>query len=79
MPTATGRRRRGSAIVPAKSVERVFDDIVTGSTDDVQEQLANEFGQAKARSDFAAVEHNAAGCRPAAFAPFGKYFAGLAE
>ena len=78
LPTATGRRRR-LRHCPAKGVERVFDDVVTGRADDMQEQLAGEFGQTKARADLAAVDHDRAGCRPAALAPFGEDFAVVVE
>ena len=70
-------RRVGAAV--AKGVERIFDDIVPGRSDRVHKQLAAEFGEAKARANLAAVEHDAAGCRSAFLAPFGENFAVAAK
>ncbi len=67
----------GAAI--AEGVERVFDDVMPGRADDVQEQLAAKFRQAKARADLAAVEHDACGLTAAAFAPFGQDLAVFAK
>src|SRR6185437_17148726 len=56
----------------AKRVEGVFDDVMTGRANDVQEELPGESGQLEAGADFAAVEDDA-GCPGAdRLAPFGE-------
>ena len=56
----------------AKCIEGVFDDVVPGRSDDVNEQLTAEFGEAKRFADFAAVEDDHAPGRSAALAPLGE-------
>src|SRR5271169_5109023 len=63
-------RRIGTVV--AEDVEGVLDDIVPGRSDRMEKQLAAEFGQAEARANFAAVENDCAGSRPALCAPLGK-------
>ena len=42
----------------AERVESIFDDIVPGRADDVDEELTAEFGKPEASPDFAAVEND---------------------
>jgi hypothetical protein len=54
-----GERGAGSGI----GVERVFDHVMPGGADGVDEELAGEFGQGEAGADFGAVDAQAGGTR----------------
>ena len=70
---------QAALVAGAHRVERVFDDVVAGDADGVDEELAGEVGQAKAGADLAAVDGDAGGAGGDGVFPFGKHVAGGVE
>ena len=63
----------------AEGVESVFDDIVPGRTDDVQENLAGKFRKSEPLAYLAAVENDHARRCCRTLAPFGQHLAVAGE
>ncbi len=56
-----GKNAALSVLGIAEGIECVFDDIVPGRADDMEEELAGEFRQGETGADLAAVEHDTGG------------------
>ena len=58
-----------------KGVERVFDDVVAGRADDMDEELTGKLAEAELLAHPAAVDRDRAALVAAAFGPFGDHLA----
>ena len=65
------RDRKARFAAGAVGVERVFDHVVTGGADGMDEELAGELGQAEAGADVGAVDRDAADASGRALFPLG--------